>query len=129
MPTRLDHLVLTVDANVIHQVDTTNSANLYSMWTGKSRLTCSSRSNRPADDRTTVFSRCAHTVEQGQRLENLSWRIWQKEQLVESTKAVSDPAAFTTTSPQIIPIDTRLPEVPQLSGSVESVADADETIE
>lgn len=129
MPNRLDHLVLTVDANVIHQVDTTNSANLYSMWTGKSRLTCSSRSNRPADDRTTVFSRCAQTVEQGQRLENLSWRIWQKQQLVESTKAVSDPAAFTTTSPQIIPIDTRLPEVPQLSGSVESVADADETIE
>lgn len=112
MPNRLDANVLTVDASVIHQVDTTNSANLYSMWT--------------------VFSRCADSVEQGQRLENLSWRIWQKEQLVESTKATSSaPAATlnTRTSPQIIPSDTRLPELPQLSGSVESVADADETVE
>jgi hypothetical protein len=35
MPYRLDTPVLTVDANVIHKVDTANPANLYSMWTGK----------------------------------------------------------------------------------------------
>lgn len=35
MPYRLDTHVLTVDANVIHKVDTGNPANLYSMWTGK----------------------------------------------------------------------------------------------
>lgn len=36
MPYRLDTHVLTVDANVIHKVDTANPANLYSMWTGRS---------------------------------------------------------------------------------------------
>lgn len=35
MPYRLDTHVLTVDANVIHKVDTGNPASLYSMWTGK----------------------------------------------------------------------------------------------
>jgi hypothetical protein len=35
MPYRLDTHVLTVDANVIHKVDTANPANLYSMWTGE----------------------------------------------------------------------------------------------
>lgn len=34
MPYRLDTHVLTVDANVIHKVDTGNPANLHSMWTG-----------------------------------------------------------------------------------------------
>lgn len=36
MPYRLDTHVLTVDANVIHKVDTANPANLFSMWTGRS---------------------------------------------------------------------------------------------
>lgn len=38
MPYRLSTHVLTVDANVIHKVDTANPANLYSMWTGESPL-------------------------------------------------------------------------------------------
>ena len=35
MPNSLGTHVLTVDANVIHKVDTANPANLYSMWTGE----------------------------------------------------------------------------------------------
>jgi hypothetical protein len=110
MPYRLDTPVLTVDANVIHKVDTANPANLYSMWT--------------------VFSRCADSVEQGRRLENLSWRLWQREQLIGNedklpATAITNPT--TTTSPQNIP-DFRPHELPQLSGSVESVAD-DEAVE
>jgi hypothetical protein len=35
MPMSLEAPVLQVDANVIHKVDTTNPANLFSMWTGK----------------------------------------------------------------------------------------------
>ena len=78
-----------------------------------------------------VFSRCADSVEQGRRLENLSWRLWQREQLVENEK--NAPAATTTqsnatSSPQNICFDGRLTDVPQLSGSVESVAD-DEAVE
>ncbi|KHO01817.1 uncharacterized protein MAM_00818 [Metarhizium album ARSEF 1941] len=109
MPYRLDTHVLTVDANVIHKVDTANPANLYSMWT--------------------VFSRCADSVEQGRRLENLSWRLWQREQLVESAnKKNTTTSTTTTTPPKNVPSDMRLPEVPQLSGSVESLAD-DETVD
>jgi len=35
MPLSLEAPVLQVDANVIHKVDTTNPANLFSMWTGE----------------------------------------------------------------------------------------------
>ncbi len=38
MPMTLEAPVLQVDANVIHKVDTTNPANLFSMWTGE--LSC-----------------------------------------------------------------------------------------
>ncbi|KAG5914817.1 hypothetical protein E4U42_000291 [Claviceps africana] len=119
MPYRLDTHVLTVDANVIHKVDTTNPANLYSMWT--------------------VFSRCADSVEQGRRLENLSWRIWQREQLVESsnkdaassntlTLPPTTTSSSSTTLPRNVPTEFRIQEVPQLSGSVDSLAD-DEAVE
>ncbi|KAG5932096.1 hypothetical protein E4U53_001489 [Claviceps sorghi] len=122
MPYRLDTHVLTVDANVIHKVDTTNPANLYSMWT--------------------VFSRCADSVEQGRRLENLSWRIWQREQLVESsnkndtssntpTLSISNTPntkSSATILPRNVPTESRIQEVPQLSGSVDSLAD-DEAVE
>ncbi|KAH6610578.1 hypothetical protein Trco_000598 [Trichoderma cornu-damae] len=104
MPYRLDTHVLTVDANVIHKVDTGNPANLYSMWT--------------------VFSRCADSVEQGRRLENLSWRLWQREQLIDNAHR-SSVAQYTQTAPRDIPSEARLPELPQLSGSVDSLADED----
>jgi hypothetical protein len=104
MPFCLDTHVLTVDANVIHKVDTGNPANLYSMWT--------------------VFSRCADSLEQGRRLENLSWRLWQREQLIDSAHR-SSIAQATRTAPQDIPSEAKLPELPQLSGSVDSLADED----
>ncbi|KAG5968410.1 hypothetical protein E4U58_001880 [Claviceps cyperi] len=124
-PCRLDTHVLTVDANVIHKVDTSNPANLCSMWT--------------------VFSRCADSVEQGRRLENLSWRIWQREQLIDSSKRLpAEPTSLTTVITEAatdksasndtktpattittskLPAGARKQEVPQLSGSVESLAD------
>ncbi|KAI0003607.1 DUF1752-domain-containing protein [Xylariaceae sp. FL0662B] len=99
MPCKAEGLVLTVDPNVIHKVDTHNPQNLFSMWT--------------------LFSRCADSVEQGRRLENLSWRLWNRETFcceTGQTKTLS-PAA---TLPKDIPW---IPEVPQLSGSVDSIAD------
>lgn len=104
MPYRLDTHVLTVDANVIHKVDTGNPANLYSMWT--------------------VFSRCADSVEQGRRLENLSWRLWQREQLIDSAHRTS-PVLSAPAAPRAIPSEAKLPELPQLSGSVDSLVDED----
>lgn len=112
MPHRLDTHVLTVDANVIHKVDTANPANLYSMWT--------------------VFSRCADSLEQGRRLENLSWRLWQREQLVENEKRQDDAAdaaadAATTSNTKPLAASWRPQDLPQLSGSVDSLVDDDAT--
>ncbi|RKK67882.1 hypothetical protein BFJ69_g14100 [Fusarium oxysporum] len=117
MPYRLDTHVLTVDANVIHKVDTGNPANLYSMWTGKSSLVCAACLY--ADQ--SVFSRCADSVEQGRRLENLSWRLWQRETFVVDNEEKTAPS--TQTLPQNIPSESRIPDLPQLSGSVESLVD------
>ncbi|KAI5866259.1 DUF1752-domain-containing protein [Durotheca rogersii] len=106
MPGKAEGLVLTVDPNVIHKVDTNNAQNLFSMWT--------------------VFSRCADSVEQGRRLENLSWRLWNRETFCCEAKALSAAAAAasaTVTLPKDIPEQQRIPDVPQLSGSVDSVVD------
>ncbi|KAM0361941.1 hypothetical protein ACHAPK_011644 [Fusarium culmorum] len=94
MPYRLDTHVLTVDANVIHKVDTGNPANLYSMWTD--------------------------SVEQGRRLENFSWRLWQRETFVVGN---DNTAATAETLPQNIPSESRVADLPQLSGSVDSLVD------
>ncbi|KAI0899230.1 DUF1752-domain-containing protein [Annulohypoxylon nitens] len=101
MPCKAEGLVLTVDPNVIHKVDTNNPQNLFSMWT--------------------VFSRCADSVEQGRRLENLSWRLWNRETFCCEAKAI--PAVTTTTLPKDIPAQQQISDVPQLSGSVDSIAD------
>ncbi|EFX01176.1 duf1752 domain containing protein [Grosmannia clavigera kw1407] len=113
MPSALDTPVLQVDANVIHKVDTSNPQNLFSMWTD--------------------------SVAQGRRLENLSWRLWTRETFcVEDTthSPISIPSDSFMTSADMSPKPTAIPQrdhstaedVPQLSGSVESVAD-DETEE
>lgn len=79
-----------------------------------------------------VFSRCAESVEQGRRLENLSWRLWTREALccetAAQTKTQTAAAVATTIPPQDIPDRQRIPDVPQLSGSVDSVVD-EEAIE
>ncbi|KAI0183789.1 hypothetical protein EV127DRAFT_255504 [Xylaria flabelliformis] len=110
MPGKAEGLVLTVDPNVIHKVDTNNPHNLFSMWT--------------------VFSRCAESVEQGRRLENLSWRLWTREALCceTTTQTKAEKTAPATMPPQDIPDKHRIPDVPQLSGSVDSVVD-EEAIE
>ncbi|GAP87045.2 putative duf1752-domain-containing protein [Rosellinia necatrix] len=99
MPGKAEGLVLTVDPNVIHKVDTNNPHNLFSMWT--------------------VFSRCAESVEQGRRLENLSWRLWTREALccetTTRTKTHGTASVATTMPPQDIPDKQRIPDVPQLS--------------
>ncbi|KAG7419357.1 Uncharacterized protein Forpe1208_v003495 [Fusarium oxysporum f. sp. rapae] len=104
MSYRLDTHVLTVDANAIHKVDIGNLANPYSMWI--------------------VFSRCADSVEQGRRLENFFWRLWQRK--IRETFVVDNeenPAPTTRTPPQTIPSESRIPDLPMLSSSVETLVD------
>ncbi|KAJ1328005.1 DUF3295 domain-containing protein [Microdochium nivale] len=104
MPHKAEGLVLTVDPNLIHMVDTNNAENLFSMWT--------------------VFSRCADSVEQGRRLENLSWRLWNRETFCcETSKAESSPVSIAQSSPLSRPCD-----LPPLSASLDS-ANSEDAIE
>ncbi|KAK4111421.1 DUF1752-domain-containing protein [Canariomyces notabilis] len=104
MPLSLEAPVLQVDTNVIHKVDTTNPANLFSMWT--------------------VFARCRDSVAQGRRLENLSWRLWNRETFCCENGDIIV-ASCATSKPQDIqyPRGVVAEDLPQLSGSVDSVAD------
>ncbi|PBP15511.1 hypothetical protein BUE80_DR013749 [Diplocarpon rosae] len=103
MPSRLSAPVLTVDVGLIHKVDTRNVENLFSMWT--------------------VFSRCASSLEEGRRLENLSWRLWNRETFC------CDPVSEANATTPAISIASRnsegrySTEVPSLSGSLDSLSD------
>ncbi|KAL1868650.1 hypothetical protein VTK73DRAFT_3591 [Phialemonium thermophilum] len=107
MPASLRTPVLQVDANVIHKVDTRNPDNLFSMWT--------------------VFARCADSVAQGRRLENLSWRLWTRETFCCEGNNQSVAPATATLPKEIVPQNAGetagSEDLPQLSGSVDSVAD------
>jgi hypothetical protein len=78
------------------------------------------------DDRV-VFSRCAGSLEEGRRLENLTWRLWNRETFC------CEPGEANSTTPAIS-ISARSSEgrytadIPDLSGSVDSLAD-EEAIE
>lgn len=76
-----------------------------------------------------VFSKCGQSVQQGRRLENLSWRLWTRETFCveDNPKAKKDNLA--TNQPHNIPTVRIQDDIPQLSGSVESVADMEEVIE
>ncbi|CAG8114751.1 unnamed protein product [Penicillium olsonii] len=87
--------VLTVDADNIHKVDTANAQSLHGMWM--------------------VFSKCADYMDQGRRLENLSWRLWTRE-----TFCV-EPGKNKTTSPRPV-LRSENGDLPELSASVESAA-------
>ncbi|KAH6647684.1 hypothetical protein BKA67DRAFT_662455 [Truncatella angustata] len=104
MPSKTEGLVLTVDPHVLHKVDTENPENFFSIWA--------------------LFSRCADSVEQGRRLENLSWRLWNRE--VQCCAAqTKEQESHATSFPKDIP-SGYAPEMPQLSGSVDSAIDDDE---
>lgn len=73
-----------------------------------------------------VFAKCADAVAQGRRLENLSWRLWNRETFCcENVERVLTPNSATSLPQQIQHSRRSSPsdDVPQLSGSVESVAD------
>ncbi|KAL8693061.1 MAG: hypothetical protein Q9218_002025 [Villophora microphyllina] len=95
MPSRLASSLLTVDTGKMHQIDPRNVENLHSMW--------------------------ADTIDEGRRLENLSWRVWTCQTLC----CDSQPNATTP------PIHIRNPrsttsDVPDLSASVDSVSSDEE---
>ncbi|KAJ5093915.1 Protein of unknown function DUF3295 [Penicillium angulare] len=87
--------VLTVDADNIHKVDTANAQSLHGMWM--------------------VFSKCADYMDQGRRLENLSWRLWTRETFCVEPELSKD----TSVLPKL---RSEAGDLPELSASVESAA-------
>ncbi|RAL67314.1 hypothetical protein DID88_008076 [Monilinia fructigena] len=76
----------------------------------------------------TVFSRCAGSLEEGRRLENLSWRLWNRETFC------CEPTSEANATTPAISISSRSSEgqysndLPELSGSLDSLVD-EEAIE
>lgn len=68
--------------------------------------------------RAIVFSKCAESMEDGKRLENLSWRLWNRETLC----CESQPHFATTPAIDIAPARPDRGDLPELSASVDSVA-------
>ncbi|KAH1422281.1 hypothetical protein LV164_002111 [Aspergillus fumigatus] len=95
MPSRLSTPVLTVDAAKIHNVDTANAQSLHGMWM--------------------VFSKCADYMEEGRRLENLSWRLWTRETFCVEPDKSSDTSVLPL-------LRSEAGDLPELSASVESAA-------
>ena len=65
-----------------------------------------------------VFSKCADSMENGRRLENLSWRIWNRETFC----CEAQPEPTTTPEINLSRSRPRTADIPELSASVESVS-------
>jgi Protein of unknown function (DUF3295)/Fungal protein of unknown function (DUF1752) len=79
------------------------------------------RKSRLSDSPLPVFSKCAESIAEGKRLENLSWRLWNRETFC----CEAQPHLATTPA---IHVPRRQPspkEVPSLSSSVDSAASED----
>jgi hypothetical protein len=64
-----------------------------------------------------VFSKCAESLEEGRRLENLSWRLWNRETFC------CEPEEHSATTQRIQKKSRRDPDdIPELSASVDSAA-------
>lgn len=114
--------VLVVDPDLIHKVDTRNVENLFSMWTGKNCHVVGPNL-QTTNSFPIVFSKCAGSVEQGRRLENLSWRLWNRETFCcePNTQASATTSALTIT--KRFSEGRQSSDMPELSGSVDSLAD------
>jgi len=72
----------------------------------------------------TVFARCRDSVAQGRRLENLSWRLWNRETFCcESGESFTQYSAITQPRRIEQSRDVISDDLPQLSGSVDSASD------
>jgi len=72
-----------------------------------------------------VFSKCAESLENGRRLENLSWRLWNRETFCCDHQAPTAQEPISIKKPKRQESDT-YPDLPQLSSSVDSAPSEDE---
>jgi hypothetical protein len=74
-----------------------------------------------------VFSRCAGSLEEGRRLENLSWRLWNRETFCCQQEDAKNATPAISIAPRSSAARSTS-DIPDLSGSVDSLAD-EEAIE
>jgi hypothetical protein len=72
-----------------------------------------------------VFSKCAESLENGRRLENLSWRLWNRETFCcdDGILAPSPPSAIPIRKSMRHGTEAYSDSMPELSSSVESLSD------
>ncbi|KAM0699304.1 hypothetical protein Q7P36_001351 [Cladosporium allicinum] len=96
MPFRPEHSLLRVEIPTLHTIDTRSVENLFGMWS--------------------LFSKTSHAMEDGKRLENLSWRLWNRETFCCAQPDRLSPPA-NSFKPHAATTDIPLPD---LSSSLES---------
>ncbi|SMR51827.1 unnamed protein product [Zymoseptoria tritici ST99CH_3D1] len=121
MPFRPEHSLLRVEVPALHTIDTRSVENLFGMWS--------------------LFSKTSHAMEDGKRLENLSWRLWNRETFCCAPASTSSaPHAAPSSSSSIrrsLPSRTRHStlvatttrgeeNVPALSSSLDSASSEEE---
>lgn len=116
----------------MHKVDTRNVENLFGMWTGETSIPTLPylhpllRATDDPDFSLAVFSKCAESMEEGRRLENLSWRLWNRETFC----CEAQPQFATAPAINVVSSRPKSRDIPELSVSVDSVAsEVDERIE
>lgn len=114
MPFRPEHSLLRVEN--ISTIDTGSVEDLFGMWS--------------------LFSKTSHAIEGGKRLENLSWRLWNRETFccspdVQARSTLSPRCSFAAKPKAATKAATTNIPVPELSSSLESAVsdelDDDET--
>ncbi|KAL1649461.1 hypothetical protein SLS58_001516 [Diplodia intermedia] len=111
MPFKPQIPILQVESTAIHTVDTRSAEQLFGLWS--------------------VFSKCAETMEEGRRLENLSWRLWNRETFCCAPEHPNPNASLFTTprwSYTRKTSDSGSLSIPALSSSVES-DDSDDRVD
>lgn len=92
--------IITLSPHAVALLDPSDLESVYSLWT--------------------VFSKCSAALENGKRLENISWRLWNKE-LLANPQQDEQPSLYQTRTKSVS--EGSMPDlnqVPILSSSVES---------
>ena len=110
--------MLSVDVEKLRELDTRNAEHLFGLYSSMFSLAHLPKIPKPILILAVVFSKCAESMEDGRRLENLTWRLWNRETLCcepqpEHNHTTTPSIAFTRSRPS-------RKDVPVLSASVES---------
>lgn len=86
--------VLILNPQVANHIDRSNPDTLYSLWS--------------------VFSKCSHSLDDGKRLENISWRLWNRGLMYDSPSSGDE--SLSSSNESIMDL------CPRLSSSIDSLS-------